>query len=84
MVSSRTSIGDSDILRGGQSAYDWQSVRSRHDPYDGDRLGARAANRGLDGTPIEDVIQNDAAINTGNSGRAVARQWRRREKRSAA
>lgn len=62
-------VGDSDILRVGQSAY------AIGNPFGlsatlttgiVSALGRRI--EGLDGTPIEDVIQTDAAINTGNSG----------------
>lgn len=62
-------IGDSDALRVGQGAY------AIGNPFGlsatlttgiVSALGRRI--EGLDGTPIEDVIQTDAAINTGNSG----------------
>ena len=62
-------IGDSDALRVGQGAY------AIGNPFGlsatlttgiVSALGRRI--QGLDGTPIEDVIQTDAAINTGNSG----------------
>ena len=62
-------VGDSDALRVGQSVY------AIGNPFGlsatlttgiVSALGRRI--EGLDGTPIEDVIQTDAAINTGNSG----------------
>ncbi len=62
-------VGDSGALRVGQSVY------AIGNPFGlsatlttgiVSALGRRI--EGLDGTPIEDVIQTDAAINTGNSG----------------
>ncbi len=62
-------VGDSDRLRVGQDVY------AIGNPFGlsatlttgiVSALGRRI--EGLDGTPIEDVIQTDAAINTGNSG----------------
>ena len=62
-------IGDSAALRVGQSVY------AIGNPFGlsatlttgiVSALGRRI--QGLDGTPIEDVVQTDAAINTGNSG----------------
>ena len=62
-------VGDSDRLRVGQSVY------AIGNPFGlsatlttgiVSALGRRI--EGLDGTPIEEVIQTDAAINTGNSG----------------
>lgn len=62
-------VGDSDALRVGQG------VHAIGNPFGlsatlttgiVSALGRRI--EGLDGTPIEDVIQTDAAINTGNSG----------------
>ena len=62
-------VGDSDALRVGQSVY------AIGNPFGlsatlttgiVSALGRRI--EGLDGTPIEDVVQTDAAINTGNSG----------------
>ena len=62
-------VGDSDRLRVGQNVY------AIGNPFGlsatlttgiVSALGRRI--EGLDGTPIEDVIQTDAAINTGNSG----------------
>ena len=62
-------VGDSDGLRVGQSVY------AIGNPFGlsatlttgiVSALGRRI--EGLDGTPIEEVIQTDAAINTGNSG----------------
>ena len=62
-------VGDSDALRVGQSVY------AIGNPFGlsatlttgiVSALGRRID--GLDGTPIEDVIQTDAAINRGNSG----------------
>ncbi len=62
-------VGDSAALRVGQSVY------AIGNPFGlsatlttgiVSALGRRI--QGLDGTPIEDVVQTDAAINTGNSG----------------
>jgi S1-C subfamily serine protease len=62
-------VGDSDRLRVGQNVY------AIGNPFGlsatlttgiVSALGRRI--EGLDGTPIEDVVQTDAAINTGNSG----------------
>lgn len=62
-------VGDSDRLRVGQNVY------AIGNPFGlsatlttgiVSALGRRIG--GLDGTPIEDVVQTDAAINTGNSG----------------
>lgn len=62
-------IGDSDALRVGQGAYAIGNPFGLSATLTTGIVSALDRRiEGLDGTPIEDVIQTDAAINTGNSG----------------